>query len=338
MTTKSLMKTFIMRLFPWLITAAALYIAFHDIDFDQFVHTARHAAPEFLLIAVALTALSYLLRARRWQLLYPTPSLSFHNSWRVLTLGFFMNNILPARTGEFVRAHMGARVTGDKRTLVLATITCERLADGLCLSLFFVLFAFWASPGPVGFSLRIVSLGFAAVTGLIALVIWGRRWCDPIVLWIKQKFPYPSVNYALDRVDVFLNGLRPLFRPSLWPKLVLSSVLVWSIESCVYFFTARAFHHTLSLETVMLFMVSVNFSSLIPSAPGGFGVIEAIASTCLVSIGIDREVALAMVIAQHLIQYIVVGVPGVFIMFSWQKTLEKVRRQLELGESETEVH
>lgn len=286
MTTKSLMKTFIMRLFPWLITAAALYIAFHDIDFDQFVHTARHAAPEFLLIAVALTALSYLLRARRWQLLYPTPSLSFHNSWRVLTLGFFMNNILPARTGEFVRAHMGARVTGDKRTLVLATITCERLADGLCLSLFFVLFAFWASPGPVGFSLRIVSLGFAAVTGLIALVIWGRRWCDPIVLWIKQKFPYPSVNYALDRIECIPEWTSTALSSLSLAKtcLVECARLVYRIV-CLLFHGARLSSYTFARNRYALYGVR----ELFLADSFGTGRIRRDRGNCKYMLGLDRD-------------------------------------------------
>ena len=72
-------------------------------------------------------------------------------------------------------------------------------------------------------------------------------------------------------------------------------------------------------------MVAVNFSSLIPSAPGGIGVIEAVASAALVSIGVPRELALVMVLTQHVIQYIVVCIPGAIMTLSWRARLEKMR-------------
>ena len=73
----------------------------------------------------------------------------------------------------------------------------------------------------------------------------------------------------------------------------------------------------------VLFMVAVNFSSLIPAAPGGIGVIEAVVKTVLVSVGIDAELALAMVITQHIMQYLVVGIPGAAIMMTWRDKLQE---------------
>ena len=52
-------------------------------------------------------------------------------------MGFFVNNLIPARMGEFVRAHLGGRATDQSRSTVLATIAGERLADGLTISLIF---------------------------------------------------------------------------------------------------------------------------------------------------------------------------------------------------------
>jgi len=87
----------------------------------------------------------------------------------------------------------------------------------------------------------------------------------------------------------------------------------------------RAYGVEISLPACVLFLVAVNFSSLIPSAPGAFGVIEFVAKAVLVSIGIRPELALAMVLTQHIIQYLVVGIPGVIIMLTMQKQFGKLR-------------
>ena len=72
----------------------------------------------------------------------------------------------------------------------------------------------------------------------------------------------------------------------------------------------------------MLFLVAVNFSSLIPSAPGAIGVIEAVTTAVLMSLGVEKEHALSMVLTQHAIQYLVVGLPGVVMLFTWKKHIK----------------
>ena len=47
----------------------------------------------------------------------------------VLLVGTAMNNVLPARLGELIRADYGKRRLGATRSALLATIVVERLAD-----------------------------------------------------------------------------------------------------------------------------------------------------------------------------------------------------------------
>jgi uncharacterized membrane protein YbhN (UPF0104 family) len=83
-----------------------------------------------------------------------------------------------------------------------------------------------------------------------------------------------------------------------------------------------AFGGSITLSGTVLFLVAVNFSSLIPAAPGGFGVIELIAKSVLVSAGVaSPELALSMVLAQHVIQYAVIGIPGAFLLSNLRSQL-----------------
>jgi dolichyl-phosphate beta-glucosyltransferase len=92
--------------------------------------------------------------------------------------------------------------------------------------------------------------------------------------------------------------------------ITLYSISVWFVELFVYWLVANAYGQSLSLGALGLFLAAVNFSSLIPAAPGGIGVIEAAATFALVQIGIQRETALVMVATQHLIQIGVIAVPS----------------------------
>jgi uncharacterized protein (TIRG00374 family) len=301
---------------PWVITGAALWFTFRGIDWDTLVQHLADATVGWLFVALALSILSYSLRARRWQTLFPKPVLKFRDSIEILLLGFFMNNILPARAGEFVRAHFGGRRTGEKRTVVLATIFSERLADGLAISLFFIVFA--SSVGDAGLSRNFIYVAWLfGIVGVAALaVIWSRAFVFSLGERIADRIARSPVTFTFKKLKQFIEGLAPLFSLVRIPSLVLYSTLIWSIELCVYWAISEAFNAPLDIAGVVLFMVAVNFSSLVPAAPGGIGVIEMVGSFALASIGIDREHALSMVITQHAMQYVLVGVPGAYVLLT----------------------
>lgn len=311
-----------LRILPWIITLAALYYAFQGVDWKVLASHIGNAKPLWIGTAGLLTCISYALRSRRWQFLFPKRILDYTTALRVLLLGFFMNNILPARTGEFVRAHLGAKATGETRTLVLATIASERLVDGFTLSIFFVIFALGVGSHELSQNLLYVAIFFAGATIAVLITLTQRARVFTLADRLSQKFTSKASNYTFNRLQVFIDGLTPLATKKSVIIISLWSLLVWGIELLVYFSITRAFSADVSLPICVLFLVAVNFSSLIPAAPGGIGVIEAIASTVLASTGIPRELALTMVIAQHVIQYLVVGIPGALIMLSWKGSIK----------------
>ncbi|MBX7137469.1 MAG: flippase-like domain-containing protein [Oligoflexia bacterium] len=330
----SLKRKLLSRGVPWIITVVALYLAFEGVDWATLIAHIREVTPLLIAGALALTVCSYLFRSRRWQHLFPRPSISFSASCKVLILGFFMNNILPARAGEFVRAHMGAKVTGETRTLVLATIATERLADGVMLSLFFVAFALGLGDQSMSSGLLYVAYLFAAATASVALILVNRARVFSLADRIHQRVDNRASRYATDRLRIFMEGLSPLYSRHKFPILTLWTFVIWSVELGVYYLIQQGFNANLSLHGCVLFMVAVNFSSLIPAAPGGIGVIEWAATAVLTSIGVPREQALSMVILQHAMQYLVVGIPGAMAMLTWKKEIPEVEREIEEGSDE----
>jgi hypothetical protein len=247
-----------------------------------------------------------------------------------LIVGFFMNNILPARAGELVRAHIGGKVSGEPRTLVLATIASERLADGLTISVMFTAIILLFGRGHLdpeyARNLLYVAylFGFIAAGVVTVLLLRNRlfEWGDALIRHLDTK----ASTYILTRVRTFVEGLCPLCMPKRALTIAIWSSVIWSVELGVFYSVSYAFSNPLTLSAAVLFLVAVNFSSLVPAAPGGFGVIELVAKKVLLSVGVaSGELALSMILAQHIIQYAVVGVPGAFLLATLRSRLRDMR-------------
>lgn len=306
------------------VSAVCIGFLFKTVESEDFLSELGKAEPFYLCCAVVATLTSYVLRAIRWPFFFESSRLTFPSAYRIVILGFFMNNVLPARMGEVVRAHLGGRATGLSRSIVLASIFGERLADGITISLIFlVLFSVETHFSPVehSYALYYVSLAFFGF-GILTLAVLGmRRWIFRVVDYVVAALPsYKLSEYGVSRLKHFIDGLAPMFSPARGTRVLLLSVVVWSVELSIYNFVSLAFGADLSIGQLSYFMAALNFSSLIPGAPGGIGVIELFTTAALQDIGVKPAAALSMVASVHLIQYLAVGIPGMYFFFSKGKT------------------
>lgn len=311
-------KSWFKYLFGFLISFACFGWILKTVNVEEVLSSIKSANYSLIALAVIITFFSYLLRAWRWPFFFEKSAPKFLASFRCLILGFFFNNIFPARLGEFGRAFLGAKATGLNKSTVLATIAGERLFDGLTISLLFATLFHFSSKGAVAHSngLYYVAIMFLAIALGTVLVLSQRRIVFKILDVLSKMLPGKFSGYTMERIRRFINGLAPMFKPRALCLLAGSSFLVWSVELLVYYLVTKAFHLDLGIKEIVLFLTVVNFSSLIPSAPAGVGVIEVVATETLEGVGVVRSLALAMVVTQHLIQFLVVGIPGSFLFFS----------------------
>ena len=302
-------------LFSAAVSLLCLWWIFSSVDQEKFVAQLSVADPVFLVIAVLLTMASYLARSWRWQFFFASSAPAFRDSFRCLIMGFFMNNILPARMGELVRAHLGGKASGISRTLVLATIAGERLADGLTISILLAVGVSMFSRTEAPELLYVAYLFFAVSCATLGVLVFREK-IFALLEKMSTIMPGHISSFTLEKIKFFIQGLEPLMSLSSVLKLTVLSLFAWGLEILVYYFVTLAFHVEMGIDHLILFLSAVNFSSLIPAAPGGIGVIEFFATQALVKIGYEGELSLSMVLTQHVIQYLVVGVPGAYYFFS----------------------
>src|SRR4051812_35245938 len=117
-------------LFGVTVSGVCLYIAFKGLSLRAILDALQEAHFSWVLLAMGVYCFGFAFRTLRWKgLLKPVCSVKAPQLLAPLIIGFFANNILPFRMGEFVRAHVAGQKFGISRTSSLATIVVERIFD-----------------------------------------------------------------------------------------------------------------------------------------------------------------------------------------------------------------
>ena len=110
----------------FLISAFCIYWVVTSIDLKEVGSVLSSINYFWGFLAILTTLLGYFLRAYRWSLFFEQNKPSFWDSYSILITGFFMNNVLPARMGELVRAHLGGKITKQSSSCLLYTSPSPR--------------------------------------------------------------------------------------------------------------------------------------------------------------------------------------------------------------------
>jgi uncharacterized protein (TIRG00374 family) len=90
----------------------------------------------YLVPAVVLTMLGHFIRSIRWKyMMDPIKRCGIRPLWSATAIAFMVNNLLPARLGELVRAFVIGRSQNVSRSASFATIVYERVVDVFVLIL-----------------------------------------------------------------------------------------------------------------------------------------------------------------------------------------------------------
>ena len=112
------------------VSAFFLYLALRGIDWDAFAEAFRGIRYVYLVPAVFFTMLGHYSRAHRWKyMMLPIRRLPIAPLWSATAIAFMVNNLFPARIGEFVRAVAIGRSQGVSKSASFATIVYERVLD-----------------------------------------------------------------------------------------------------------------------------------------------------------------------------------------------------------------
>jgi uncharacterized protein (TIRG00374 family) len=319
-----------------LLTLGLLAFFLRNADMAGVWAETRRARAGLLVLALIVTALTYVLRALRWQyLLAPIGATHFGNAFRTTVIGFAASFLLPARAGEVIRPYLLARKENLSATAAFATIIIERLLDLITVLLLFGAFVAVVPGGgvsgdPTAFAR--VKLGgqlaaLAALCGLgVLFVLAGHP--ERMGLWalrVERILPATLARAVARFVESFAQGLAVMRQPLRLLVALAWSFPIWISIAAGIWLTSLAFHITFPFAgtflVTMLLVVGVAMPT--PGAIGGFHTAYQIAVQTFFGAPDDRAVGGAIVL--HAISFVPVTILGIIFMAREGLTLGRAR-------------
>ncbi|MFU8826153.1 MAG: lysylphosphatidylglycerol synthase transmembrane domain-containing protein [Brevefilum sp.] len=346
------MKSNYRRGLIWLglaISAVFLYLAFREINYADLWQTLQGVRIWWLVPGLLIYFGGMVVRAWRWQyLLKPLKRVSIGSLFQIIMIGYMGNNVFPLRMGEVLRAVVLKRRDEVSISGSLATIVVEKIFDAVVVVGFVLLNLGQLARLPGGLSLAQVSglATWAAVIFLVGLAVFVAVAMFPkpaqsllhgmILKIIPERFREPVIGIT----DKFLEGLMSLRSPVDAVMIMLTSILVWLMETGLYWSVGRALNLDLTFSQLLLLNGLVNMVLLIPAAPGGLGTFDAAGRAVLEAFAIPAETALGYTLILRVAIWVPITLLGTVYFIreglKWTVDVQAMQAQAEVTESSIE--
>ncbi len=309
-----------------------MYWALRGLRISEIWDPLRSASYWWLLPGVGVYFIGVWVRSWRWHyLLRPIKSVSTPKIFPIVAIGYMGNNIYPARAGEVLRAVVLKRKEEIPISASLATVIVERIFDGVVMLgfVFLNLPELATLTGTSGFIGNIQTLalwGAGAFLGALLIFILAAMFPAPaekVIARITGIFlPEKIRERVRDIIGKFLSGLESLRSPREALMVLLTSIVIWLLETGKYWFVMQAFDFQVSFFALMLMNGIVNLATTIPSAPGYIGTFDAPGIAVLSAFGVDQGVAAGYTLALHAALWLPITLLGAYYMIregiSWK--------------------
>ena len=324
-----------------IISAAFLWWALRERRLVDVWQVLRGAQYGWLIPGVGVYMLGVWVRSWRWHyLLRPLKQISTNAIFPVVAIGYMGNNIYPSRAGELLRAYVLRRREQVPISSSFATIVVERAFDGIVM----LAFVFINLPKLAGLAV------YSGFTGTIQeLALWGAAafLAAVVLFFLMAAFPEISLRIItrlvnrwvpnrfrttiLEFTKRFLGGLASLRSPRDVLMILLTSVVIWLLETGKYWFVMQAFTFRVSFFALMLMNGIVNLTTTIPSAPGYIGTFDAPGIALLEAFGVEGAVATGYTLVLHAALWLPITLLGAYFMaregLSWRRVQAEVAQE-----------
>ena len=273
-----------------------LWLAVRNADLDAVWDTLRSADLGLVALAIAAFGVVYLVQSVRWRRIAATPDVRLARFYEMTVSGVAVNNVLPGRLGDFLRARwlgLAARMPAGK---AFGTVVLDRAFDVFVLvGLLIVGLAAVASSAwlwQLAAAGAVLVLAIAGVL-LFSRVYIGRRERDRRERGLVRRLVRDTVERLAEPL-----GRRHIV---VWLGLSLAAWAMWAVAAYVI---ARSLEIDLSLTEALFVTAVLNLGSAVPSSPGYVGTYEWLGVASLGLLDVDHEPALAFTILVHAAWYV----------------------------------
>lgn len=266
-----------------------------------------HVIP--LAASIVVYFLATALRGARWYRLLREQTSQAWTTAQTMYVGYAVNNILPARLGEFFRVEYTHRRLRIPRGYCAGALLGERLIDMVCLGLIVV----------IGIILRQVSeietlpkelvkvmwafaILFIVVIALVALVIKFGNPGHDVSPSPSPKTPIWAVWIA-GLVRTELQHAQSAIRahsPSDLAIVFMFSLLIWFLEGLSLYLVGSSLGLSIPITGIAILLFVASLATLVPSAPGYIGTYQLAFVIALSFVGVTPSGAVTAATVQQI--------------------------------------
>lgn len=329
-----------------LVSLVLLFLIFQKMDFHKILEHLKAFNLKNLIICIPIYFMAYVFRAKRWKnLMLNLPQLSTKTLMGITFIGYAVNCFMPARAGDFYRAHLVGSKFGISRVSVVSSILLERILDGIAVLgfLLFIMMFFYHQPWLYNVAISAATV-FLGVFGFIYWVIKYGNLEDLFrkmtVVFRKYGLPIKLVNKirkSTKHIASFINGFEVLNNPKILASSFLLTVCIWLTESVFLFTIINGFGMTFGFSVAVFLMCLTVFSAMVPSVNINAGPYQGAFILALNPFGVTKEMAIAMAFVTQAVIIPVVVIAGAFYMLRYHIKIEQIQKEFEeQSESEEE--
>jgi uncharacterized protein (TIRG00374 family) len=310
------------RALGYTVAAVCLYWVLRDLDLRELLRRVAEMDLFWVAAAILFDVLSYLCQGLRWKLLLrPVGRITVLRTTQAIYAGLFVNEMLPMKLGEIVRAFLISRWTSAKLSSVVPSILLERLFDGVWLAVGIVITILF-----VPLPRRLVEAGDVfGVAMLVALVmvtllaLGGRRPSSNNPTQKKRFLTLvQSISFEL-RIAGKTRGALLAF--------VLSLVLLL-LQGFSFWFVMRAYGLDLSFLMGLAVFIIVHLGTLVPTAPANVGSYQFFTVLGLTLFGVEKATAAGFSLVVFAVLTAPLWVIGLWALGSSGLTFLQIRSEL----------
>ncbi len=298
------------------VTVVFSWIALSGIDFEEAWRALKGCDYWWLLPALVVFGLGNVARAMRWRSLFapgrrprPAPTLD------ATMIGYFYNNIMPARAGEAARVIVLTKRTDVPPVETVGTVVVERLYDVLAILAIFFVAQPWLPKVSWFRAAAIAAIVLAVAIAAVAtvLVLYGER---PLRFVLRPfgKLKLFSGERLERTVSELAHGLSGLRNKEVAGEAFLWTILAWMLTALCSYLVSLAFHLGLPFASGVLVAVAVGLGMILPSPPAAIGVFEGAAILALKAYGLPKSTILPYALILHAVNFVPFVLVGAFLL------------------------
>lgn len=276
----------------YLLAGACLAWVLHDIDMQKFWRNMAAVSWWWIFPALVCDVVSYVCQGLRWQMLLRYyGSITTLQATKAIYAGLFINEILPLRLGELVRAYIVARWLGIRFVAALPSIIIERLFDALWLGAGIGITAIVVKvPDALMKSADNLGLAVLAATGLLLYLILFRRQKTNNapgtrhITWKPLRLLVLFFRYLADQI-------HELGRSRFFYLSLAASSLILLLQVLAFWFVMLAYGMKLSVWIGTAVLLLLHLGTILPNAPSNVGTYQLLCVAGLMFFGVDKTVA-----------------------------------------------